>query len=488
MITLKDILYKIPLKSASGDMNMPINSICFDSRESKQGCLFVAVKGISVDGHDYIEKAIVMGAIAIVCDELPENMKSDVAYIQTEESAKALGIIASNFYENPSNKLHLVGITGTNGKTTTATLLFHLFMKLGYTVGLLSTVENRVNNKVLPAKYTTPDAIELNNLLSEMVKAGCTHCFMEVSSHALTQNRVSGINFAGGVFTNITHDHLDYHKTFDEYIKAKKLLFDGLPKKAFALTNTDDKRGSVMLQNTVARKRTYGFRFLSDYKSRIINNTIQGLELEIENRSVWFRLVGKFNAYNLLAAFAVAMELEEEEENVLTALSELKAARGRFDLVESNSSITAIVDYAHTPDALENVLKTIEDFRTGNEQIITVVGCGGDRDKEKRPLMADIATRYSNKVILTSDNPRTESPEAILKDMEAGVSKSNFRKTITLTDRREAIKTACSLAGKSDIIVVAGKGHETYQEINGVRHPFDDKQVLAEMLEIFKED
>lgn len=488
MITLKDILYKIPLKSASGDMNMPINSVCFDSRESEQGCLFVAVEGISVDGHDYIEKAVLKGAIAVLCERLPEFTNEKVAYIQTENSARSLGIIASNFYGNPSEKIHLVGITGTNGKTTTATLLFHLFMRMGYTAGLLSTVENRINNKVLPAKYTTPDAIELNRLLSEMVKAGCTHCFMEVSSHALTQNRVSGISFAGGVFTNITHDHLDYHKTFDEYIKAKKLLFDGLPKRAFALTNSDDKRGAVMLQNTAARKRTYGFRFISDYKSRILNNTLQGLELEIQNRNVWFRLVGKFNAYNLLAAFAVAVELGEDEENTLTVLSELRPARGRFELVDSSSSITAIVDYAHTPDALESVLKTIEDFRTGNEQVITVVGCGGDRDKTKRPIMADIATRFSDKVILTSDNPRTENPEDILKDMEAGVSKSNFRKTLTVSDRREAIKTACSIAGKSDIILVAGKGHETYQEINGVRHPFDDKEVLVEMLEIFKED
>ncbi|MEL7146492.1 MAG: UDP-N-acetylmuramoyl-L-alanyl-D-glutamate--2,6-diaminopimelate ligase [Bacteroidota bacterium] len=488
MATLKDILYKITLQSASGDMNMSIGSICFDSREVAAGALFVAVKGITTDGHDYITQAVSKGAVAVVCEVLPETQLPDVAYLQTEDSALALGVIAANFYNNPADKLHLVGITGTNGKTTTVTLLFHLFLKLGYTVGLLSTVENRINGKVLPARYTTPDAIELNRLLSEMVQAGCTHCFMEVSSHALIQRRVAGIRFKGGVFTNITHDHLDYHETFDAYIKAKKLLFDSLPKSAFALTNTDDKRGSVMLQNTVADKRTFGFRFLADYKSRIINNTLQGLELEVEGRSVWFRLAGQFNAYNLLAAYAVAMELGEESENTLMALSELKAARGRFDVVDHRSAVTAIVDYAHTPDALENVLKTIADFRTGNEQLITVVGCGGDRDKAKRPLMAQIAARFSDKVILTSDNPRTEDPLQILREMEAGVSKSNYKKTLTVADRREAIKTACSLAKKADIILVAGKGHESYQEINGVKHPFDDKEVLAEMLEIFKED
>ena len=469
-------------------MNMPVKSICFDSRQAEQDALFVAVKGLTTDGHDYIDQAVAKGVVAVVCEDLPEVQAEGVAYIQTEDTATALGVIAANFYDNPADKLHLVGITGTNGKTTTVTLLFHLFMRLGYTVGLLSTVENRVNDKVLPAKYTTPDAIELNRLLSEMVQAGCTHCFMEVSSHALIQKRVAGIRFKGGVFTNITHDHLDYHETFDAYIKAKKLLFDNLPKTAFALSNTDDKRGAVMLQNTVASKRTFGFRFMADYKSRIINNTLQGLELEVEGRNVWFRLVGQFNAYNLLAAYAVAIELGEEIENTLMALSELKAARGRFDVVDHRSAVTAIVDYAHTPDALENVLKTIADFRTGNEQVITVVGCGGDRDKAKRPLMAQIAAKFSDKVILTSDNPRTEDPLQILRDMEAGVSKSNYKKTLTVADRREAIKTACSVAKKADIILIAGKGHETYQEIDGVRHPFDDKEVVTEMLEIFKED
>ena len=488
MTTLKDILYKIPLQTASGDMNMRIAQVCFDSRQVERDSLFVAVKGLTSDGHDYIGQAIAKGATAVVCEQLPEEQIDGVAYLQTEDSAGALGVIAANFYDNPADKLHLVGVTGTNGKTTTVTLLSQLFIKLGYTVGLLSTVENRINEKVLPARYTTPDAIELNRLLSEMVKAGCTHCFMEVSSHALIQKRVAGIRFKGGVFTNITHDHLDYHETFDAYIKAKKLLFDHLPKTAFALTNTDDKRGAVMLQNTVASRRTFGFRFMADYKSRIINNTLQGLELEVEGRNVWFRLVGQFNAYNLLAAYAVAMELEEDPENTLMVLSELKAARGRFDVVDHQSSVTAIVDYAHTPDALENVLKAIGDFRTGNEQVITVVGCGGDRDKAKRPLMAQIAAEYSDKVIFTSDNPRTEDPLQILRDMEAGVSKSNYKKTITVADRREAIKTACSIAGKEDIILIAGKGHETYQEINGVKHPFDDREVVAEMLEIFKED
>jgi len=485
---LKDISYKIPLKSVSGDMNAKIDSICFDSRESKQGCLFVAIKGLTVDGHQYIEQTIENGAIAILCEDLPAQLHENITYIQTDDTSGALGVLAANFYGNPSEKLHLIGITGTNGKTTTATLLFELFLKLGYNVGLLSTVENRLNDKIFPAKYTTPDALGLNQLLNEFVEAGCTHCFMEVSSHALTQKRVNGIQFKGGVFTNITHDHLDYHETFDEYIKAKKILFDDLNKNAFALTNTDDKRGAVMLQNTKAQKRTYGFKFIAEYKSRILNNTMQGLELEIDNRSVWFRLIGQFNGYNLLAAYAVAVELGEEKDEVLMALSELKPAKGRFDVVGNQFNITAIVDYAHTPDALENVLKTIEGFRTGNEKVITVVGCGGDRDKSKRPLMAQIATKYSNKVILTSGNPRTEDPMGILKDMEEGVSKSNYKKTLTVVDRRDAIKTACSLAAKSDIILVAGKGHEDYQEVNNVRQPFDDKRVLVEMLEIFKAD
>lgn len=488
MAILKDILYKVPLKSVSGDMNKEIGSICFDSRESKQDCLFIAVQGLTVDGHEYIGKAIASGASAIVCEKLPESLLDDVTYVQTADSAEALGVLASNFFGNPSDRLHLVGITGTNGKTTSATLLFQLFRKLGYNVGLLSTVENRVNDKILPARFTTPDAIQLNELLKEMADSGCTHCFMEVSSHALIQKRTKGVNFKGAVFTNITHDHLDYHKTFDEYIKAKKILFDELGKEAFALVNVDDKRGNVMLQNTKASKKTYGFKFMANYKSRIINNTLQGLELDIDNKNVWFRLVGDFNAYNLLACYGVAIELEEDADEVLTALSELRSAKGRFDLVDNPSGIIAIVDYAHTPDALENVLKTIEGFRTGNEQVITVVGCGGDRDKAKRPLMASIATKYSNKVILTSDNPRTEDPLAILKDMEEGVSKSNYKKTTTIADRKEAIKMAVSIANKEDIILVAGKGHEDYQEIDGVRHPFDDKQVLTEMLEIFNEN
>ncbi len=488
MVILKDILYKVSLKSVSGDMNKEINSLCFDSREAGQGCLFIAVEGLTVDGHDYIENAILAGAEAIICEKLPEKLNDVVTYVQTADSALALGIVAANFYGNPSEKLHLVGITGTNGKTTTATLLFQLFRRLGYNVGLLSTVENRINDKILPARFTTPDAIQLNQLLREVVDAGGTHCFMEVSSHALVQKRTAGVKFKGGVFSNITHDHLDYHKTFDEYIKAKKILFDELPKESFALVNVDDKRGMVMLQNTKATKKTYGFKSMADYKSRIIGNTLQGLELDIENRNVWFRLIGEFNAYNLLACFAVANELDEDPDEVLMALSELRAARGRFELVDNQLGVIAIVDYAHTPDALENVLQTIEGFRTGNEQVITVVGCGGDRDKTKRPLMAGIATRLSNKVVLTSDNPRTEDPMQIIADMQEGVSKSNFKKTVTVPDRREAIKMACSLAQKNDIILVAGKGHEDYQEINGVRNHFDDKEVLAEMLEIFNEN
>lgn len=485
MAELRDILYKVSLVSASGDMTMDIKSVCFDSRKVDNGALFVAVKGTQVDGHEFIANAIKQGAIAIVCQNLPEEIHPDVTYVAVKDSAAALGIIASNFYGNPSGKLKLVGVTGTNGKTTIVTLLFRLYRKLGYSVGLLSTVENKINDKVIPASHTTPDALQLNELLATMVAKGCEYAFMEVSSHALDQSRVAGITFAGALFSNISHDHLDYHKTFDAYIAAKKRLFDDLPSDSFALVNADDKRGAIMLQNTKANKNTYALKSVSSFKAKLISNTIQGIELEVDSRNVWFRLIGDFNAYNLMAVYGTAILLGEENETVLTVLSSLDGAPGRFEVVESDSNITAIVDYAHTPDALQNVLETIAEFRTGNEQVITVVGCGGNRDTAKRPLMAAIACKLSNKVVFTSDNPRDEDPEAIIKDMKEGISPADYKKTVVLLDREEAIKTACLLAGANDIILVAGKGHETYQEIKGVKHPFDDKEVLGRMLNLF---
>lgn len=486
MATLKDILYKVSLITSSGDMGLPVKSVCFDSREVEKGSVFVAIKGTVTDGHDYIEKAVANGAIAVVCEHKPGQVSEGATYVEVENSARALGIIAANFYHNPSSKLQLVAITGTNGKTTCATLLHKLFMELGYNTGLLSTVNNKINDSIIETTHTTPDAIKVNELLSVMVKNGCTHCFMEASSHAIAQERMAGLQLVGAVFTNISHDHLDYHKTFDEYIKVKKRLFDDLPSSAFALVNIDDKRGMVMLQNTKAKKRTYALKMISDFKAKVLSNTLQGLELEIDSKNVWFKLIGDFNAYNLLAVYATAVLLGEDQDEALKVLSDLQTAPGRFEQVWSRSNITAIVDYAHTPDALENVLSTIKNFRTGNEQVITVVGCGGNRDKTKRPLMAGIACRYSDKAILTSDNPRHEDPEDIIKDMQQGVGASNYKKTLVVPDRKEAIKTACSIAGDHDIILVAGKGHETYQEIKGVRYEFDDKKVLAEMLRLMK--
>lgn len=484
MALLKDILYKVSLLASSGDMSRNITSVCFDSRERAPDSVFVAVKGTLSDGHEYIEKALENGASAIVCERKPANLRSDITYVEVENSAKALGVIAANFYGHPASKLKLIAVTGTNGKTTTATLLHNLFMALGYHAGLLSTVNNKINETIIEATHTTPDALKINELLSIMVKEGCTHCFMEASSHAIAQERISGLQLAGAIFTNISHDHLDYHKSFEEYIKVKKKLFDELPSAAFALVNIDDKRGMVMLQNTKAFKRTYALKMMSDFKAKVLSNTLSGLELEIDGRNVWFKLIGDFNAYNLLAVYATAVLLEEDEDEVLKILSMLNTAPGRFEQVPNNTQITAIVDYAHTPDALENVLSTIKKFRTGNEQVITVIGCGGNRDKTKRPLMAEIACRYSDKAILTSDNPRNEVPEDIIKDMQEGVSPSNFRKTLVIPDRKEAIKTACAMAGDHDIILIAGKGHETYQEIKGVKYDFDDKKVLAEMLEL----
>ncbi|MCH7403831.1 UDP-N-acetylmuramoyl-L-alanyl-D-glutamate--2,6-diaminopimelate ligase [Belliella kenyensis] len=483
MKDLKDILYRVSLTATIGNMDRKINGLAFDSRKVSKEDVFVAVKGTQVDGHEFIDKAIAQGATVIICENLPEQILDHVTYATVSHATKALGIMASNYFENPSSKLKIVAITGTNGKTTTATLLYQLYMEMGYQVGLISTVENRINEQVIAATHTTPDALSLQELLQKMVAAGCTHCFMEASSHAIVQERLSGLKLMGAVFTNITHDHLDYHGTFDEYIKAKKLLFDRLPKDAFALTNADDKRGMVMLQNTQATKQTYGLRFPSDFKAKILTNSIEGLELDIDGKQVWFRMIGEFNAYNILAVFGAAVLLGEEEEEVLMQLSKVPGAQGRFDKI-TIAGVTAIVDYAHTPDALENVLKTIQGVRTGGEQVITVVGCGGNRDKTKRPIMAKIATNLSDKVVLTSDNPRHEEPIAILREMESGVNPVDFKKTIVIEDRREAIKTACVMANPGDIILIAGKGHETYQEIKGIKYPFDDRSTVKELLNL----
>ncbi len=485
MRELKDILYKVSLTSSFGNMSVEVNGICFDSRKVQSGFLFAAVKGTSSDGHQFIDKAIQLGASVIVCEKMPESANEKVTYVTVKDSAHALGIIASNYFNNPSEKLKLVGVTGTNGKTTTATLLYQLFSRMGKKCGLLSTVENRIGNEVIPSTHTTPDPIQLNDLLQRMVDSQCSHAFMEVSSHAVDQERIAGLKFAGAIFTNITHDHLDYHKTFENYIKAKKKYFDDLNGDAFALVNADDKRGMVMLQNTKARKYTFGLKKMVDFKGKIITNAIDGLELEIGNKSVWFKMIGDFNAYNLLGVYGAAVLLGEDSDEVLTHLSSLQGAPGRFELVSPGSKFTAIVDYAHTPDALKNVLETIAQFRTGQEQVITVVGCGGNRDRTKRPLMASIACKLSDKVVLTSDNPRDEEPMAIIKEMQTGILPTEAKKTLVIADREEAIKTACMMAKGKDIVLIAGKGHETYQEIKGVKYPFDDREVVARMLKLF---
>jgi len=484
MTILKDILYGVSLLKVIGSTESEVNAVCFDSRKVRPGVLFVAVRGTDSDGHAFIEKAIDLGAAAILCEELPSNIRENVSYFLVDNSAKALGIIASNFYGKPSVKLKLVGVTGTNGKTTIATLLFQLFRDLGYKTGLLSTVQNQINDLIIPATHTTPDPIALNSLLHDMVKSGCDYCFMEVSSHAVAQSRIEGLDFTGGIFTNLTHDHLDFHKTFDSYLKAKKGFFDHLNTQAFALTNIDDKNGMVMLQNTEAHKKSYGLKNIADFKAKIIENHFSGLLLNIEHEEVWFKMVGSFNAYNLLAVYSAALLLEQDRLKVLTSLSRLSGAEGRFDYMISPSGIIGIVDYAHTPDAVQNVLSTIQDIRKGTEQVITVIGCGGDRDKSKRPIMAQVACDWSDKVILTSDNPRTEVPEQIIRDMEVGVIPQNKRKVLSITDRKEAIRTACHLAKSGDIIVVAGKGHEKYQDVGGDKLPFDDKEILTEFLNL----
>ncbi len=479
---LSEILYTIPLKIVSGKTDFNIVKIEFDSRNVVNETLFVAIVGTQVDGHDYIEKAVSLGAIAILCDRLPEILNPKITYIQVDNSAKAMGIAASNFYGNPSKKLSLVGVTGTNGKTSIATLQFNLFRKLGYKCGLLSTVQNQIEDEVIPSTHTTPDSVKINELLGRMQKEACVYVFMEVSSHAVAMERIAGLNFVGGIFTNITQDHLDFHGTFENYIKAKKGFFDQLPKNAFALTNSDDRNGKVMLQNTAAKMYSYSLKNLGNFKGKVLDCGLFGLQMDINGQEVWFKLIGKFNAYNLLAVYGSAVLLGENPEQILEVLSELTPPPGRFEQVVSTQNIVGIVDYAHTPDALENVLETIKDLSEGNQKIITVVGCGGNRDKGKRPLMAKIACKLSDVIILTSDNPRNEDPEAILEDMLAGVPISSRRKVTKITDRREAIKTAVSLAKSHDIVLVAGKGHETYQDVSGIKSHFDDKEELRAAL------
>ena len=481
---LQDILYGVAIKSIVGKTSSVVDTITFDSRAIVANTLFIAIKGTQTDGHQYIPQTIAVGVKVIVCEVLPEILPQEITFVQVENSAIALGIMASNFYGNPSAKIKLIGITGTNGKTTIATLLFQLFRKLSFDVGLISTVQNQINEEIIPATHTTPNPIALNALLKQMVDEGCEYCFMEVSSHAVAQHRISGLTFTGGVFPNITHDHLDFHLTFDNYLKAKKGFFDTLPKSAFALTNIDDKNGSVMLQNTNAHKKTYALKQMADFNAKIIENKFSGLNLTIEQIDVFFKMVGSFNAYNLLAAYATAILLEQDKLKVLTILSALTGAEGRFDYTVSKQGIIGIVDYAHTPDAVQNVLSTIANIRKGTEQVITIIGCGGDRDRTKRPIMAKVACDWSDKVILTSDNPRTEDPKSIIEEMEKGVSPTNQRKTISILDRREAIKTACHIAKAGDIILLAGKGHEKYQEVNGVRQHFDDKEILIEQLNL----
>lgn len=482
MAVLQDILYRVNIRSVQGDMAAEIGDIQSDSRKVSEKSCFIAIKGQLQDGHAYIDLAIQNGAVAIVAEQLPATRKETVTYVQVDNSAVAAGYIANNFYDSPSFKMKVTGVTGTNGKTTIATLLFKLFSTLGYECGLLSTVQNQIGNAIIPASHTTPDAISINALMQQMLNQGCTHVFMECSSHAIHQHRITGLHFSGGIFSNITHDHLDYHKTFDEYIRVKKSFFDNLPSSAFAISNADDKRGAVMLQNTPAKKYFYSLRTMADFKGKIIDNSITGLQLNINEQEVHFRLIGEFNAYNLLAVYGAATCLGEDKYRVLQALSNLTGAEGRFEyMVSPREKIIGIVDYAHTPDALLNVLTTIKKLRQGHERIVTVVGCGGDRDKTKRPVMAEVACAHSDKVVFTSDNPRSEEADDIIKDMVNGLQPSARRKYISITDRREAIKTSVTLAGKEDIVLIAGKGHEKYQEIKGVKYPFDDKAVLTEM-------
>lgn len=474
------------VNAIQGNTLIKVNAIVFDSRNVQKNCLFAAQKGLLFDGHQFIDKAIELGAVAILCEKLPENLDENITYIQVEDSNSALALIASNFYENPSSKLKLIGITGTNGKTTVATLLYKLFQNAGYKTGLLSTVKILVDTKEYEATHTTPNSVAINFYLNEMVELGVDYCFMEVSSHGIHQKRTEGLQFAGGVFTNLTHDHLDYHKTFAEYRDVKKIFFDRLPKTAFALVNIDDKNGAVMFQNTEAKKQSYALKTMADFKAKIIENQFSGLVLNINNNEVYTKLIGRFNAYNLLAVYGVSVLLGLDSDEALRHLSELENVTGRFQYFISKGGVTAIVDYAHTPDALKNVLETINEIRTGNEQVITVVGCGGNRDKAKRPVMGRIASQLSTQIVVTSDNPRNEDPQTIINEIEAGIEPQNLRKSLSILDREQAIKAASKLAKKGDIILIAGKGHETYQEINGKRYHFDDYEQITQQLNLIE--
>jgi UDP-N-acetylmuramoyl-L-alanyl-D-glutamate--2,6-diaminopimelate ligase len=484
MKALQNILFGVKLREVVGATQQEIVGLQIDSRKITPGAAFVAIKGAQSDGHDFIQTAIEKGATVIICEQKPMELNPAITYIMVEHAQEAVAIMAHQFYDEPSTKLKLVGVTGTNGKTTVATLLFKLFNELGYTCGLISTIENHIGKTIVPSTHTTPDPIQLNALLNQMVEAGCTHVFMEVSSHAIHQHRITGLHFVGGAFTNITHDHLDYHQTFEAYLEVKKTFFDQLPSSSFALTNLDDKNGAKMILNTKAKKITYALHAPANYKGKILENLLSGLVMQINDIEVHCRLIGTFNAYNLLTVYGIAIALGEKAQDVLVILSALTGAEGRFDYIVSQENIIGIVDYAHTPDALENVLTTIAKLKKGNETVITVVGCGGDRDKTKRPIMAQVACDLSNKVFFTSDNPRSEDPNEIIKDMEQGLSSAAKRKYINIVDRKEAIKAAISFAKAGDIILIAGKGHEKYQDVKGVKHDFDDKQILENL---FKE-
>ena len=481
MKLLSDILQNVSVIKINGNSNVPVNQLVFDSRKVTQNDVFFAVKGLSSNGHDFINKAIENGAKVIVYEDASVEIPNNITAVLVNNTNSALAKMASDFYNNPSEKLKLIGITGTNGKTTIATLLYNLFKKAGFKTGLLSTVVVKIDDVAYQATHTTPDSVTINNYLAEMVNKGVTHCFMEVSSHGIHQKRTEGLHFSGGVFTNLSHDHLDYHKTFKAYLYTKKLFLDNLPKTAFALVNIDDKNGAVMLQNTKAVKRTYALKTLADYQTKVIESSLQGMLLKINNYEVWTRLIGYFNAYNITAIYGVAVELGIKKQETLQWISELKSVSGRFQYIRSKTGIVVIVDYAHTPDALKNVLETIENVKEKTSKIITVVGCGGDRDRAKRPKMGFIASQLSNQAIFTSDNPRTENPDAIIEEMEKGVSKENQQKILSITNRKQAIKTAIKLANKTDIILIAGKGHENYQEINGVKHHFDDMEIVEEI-------
>ncbi|MGV6861780.1 MAG: UDP-N-acetylmuramoyl-L-alanyl-D-glutamate--2,6-diaminopimelate ligase [Putridiphycobacter sp.] len=482
MRNLQDILYKAGMTELYGTLDLKVHKLIFDSRQIEKGDVFVAIKGASIDGHQFIDKAIELGAYAVVCETLPKKVNENITYVVVKNTSEALGEMASNYFDNPSKELKLIGVTGTNGKTTTTTLLHSLVSDLGYVAGLISTVVNKIGKTEIPSTHTTPNPVALNQLLRNMVDAGCEYCFMEVSSHAIDQDRIAGLEFDIAGFTNITHDHIDYHKTFKAYIAAKKKFFDNLHSNAIAITNKDDKNGLVMVQNTHAKIKTYALKTLADYKVKVLENSFSGLVLSVNNQDVWTRLIGDFNAYNLALVYAIATELELDNIEILTGLSKLKSVDGRFQYFKSSKNIISIVDYAHTPDALKNVLQTIDSVRTKNEKVITVVGCGGDRDKEKRPVMAEIAAYNSDQTILTSDNPRTENPDSIIKEMQVGVPAERTAKVMSITERQEAIKVACALANEGDIILIAGKGHEKYQDINGEKHPFDDFEIVKQTL------